>query len=124
LSILHIVLLLRQACRNSEILAHISVFSSLLAMRLSKERVLHISESLATRLRDEGLVAIVGNHKAFVEQIDRAIIEELSVEDRLNAEVRQLLNAYEQDIERGHVDYQKMFTMVKSKLARERGIIL
>jgi len=38
--------------------------------------------------------------------------------------VRQLLNAYEQDIEQGHVDYQKMFTMVKSKLARERGIIL
>jgi len=93
-------------------------------MRLSKERVSHISESLAIRLQEEGLVAIVGNRKAFVEQLDDAIIEELSVEDRLNAEVRQLLNAYEQDIERGHVDYQKMFTMVKSKLARERGIIL
>ncbi len=93
-------------------------------MRVSKERVSHISESLAIRLQEEGLVAIVGNRKAFVEQLDDAIIEELSVEDRLNAEVRQLLNAYEQDIERGHVDYQKMFTMVKSKLARERGIIL
>jgi hypothetical protein len=93
-------------------------------MRLSKERVLHISESLATRLQEEGLVAIVGDRKVFVEQLDHVIIEELSVEDRLNAEVRQLLNAYEQDIERGHVDYQKMFTMVKSKLARERGIIL
>jgi len=93
-------------------------------MRLSKERVSHISESLAIRLQEEGLVAIVGNRKAFVEQLDDAIIEELSVEDRLNAEVRQLLNAYEQDIEQGHVDYQKMFTMVKSKLARERGIIL
>jgi len=93
-------------------------------MRLSKERVLHISESLTTRLQEEGLVAIVGDRKAFIEQINRVIIEELSVEDRLNAEVRQLLNAYEQDIEQGHVDYQKMFTMVKSKLARERGIIL
>jgi len=69
-------------------------------------------------------VAIVRDRKAFVAQVDRAIIEELSVEDRLNAEVRQLLKAYEQEIERGHVDYQKMFTMVKSKLARERGIIL
>lgn len=93
-------------------------------MRLSKERVLHISESLATRLQEEGLVVIVRDRKAFIEQLDHAIIEELSVEDRLNAEVRQLLNAYEQDIERGHVDYQKMFTIVKSKLARERGIIL
>ena len=93
-------------------------------MRLSKERIHHIAESLATRLQQEGQVAIIGDRKAFVEQIDHAIFDELSVEDRLNAEVRQLLNAYEQDIERGQVDYQRMFTLVKSKLARERGIIL
>ena len=69
-------------------------------------------------------MALIGDHKAFVAQIDHAILEELSVEDRLNAEVRQLLNVYEQDIERGHMDYQRMFSLVKSKLARERGIIL
>ena len=93
-------------------------------MRLSKERVRHMSESLATRLQEDGHVVLAGDRKVFVEQIDHAILEELLVEDRLNAEVRQLLKAYEQDIERGHVDFQKMFTMVKSKLARERGIIL
>jgi uncharacterized protein len=96
----------------------------LLAMRLSKERIRHISDSLATRLQQEGQVAIVGDRKAFIEQIDHAIVEELSIEDRLNAEVRQLLKSYEQDIERGHVDYQRMFTMVKKKLVQERGIIL
>ena len=93
-------------------------------MRLSKERIRHMSDSIAVRLRQEGQLTIIGDIKAFVEQIDHAIIEELSIEDRLNAEVRQLLKAYEQDIERGHVDFQKMFTMVKSKLAKERGIIL
>ena len=93
-------------------------------MRLSKERVHHMAESIAARLQQEGQVVIVGDPKAFVEQIDHAIVEELSVEDRLNAEVRQILKAYEQDIERGHVDFQRMFTMVKSKLAKERGIIL
>lgn len=93
-------------------------------MRLSRERVHHIAESLATKLQQEGHVAIVGDRKAFVAQMDHAITEELSVEDRLNAEVRQLLKAYEQDIERGQVDFQRMFTMVKTKLARERGIIL
>ena len=49
---------------------------------------------------------------------------ELSAEDRVNGEVRQLLKAYEQQIEQGQVDYQKMFQMVKQKLVRERGIIL
>ena len=83
-----------------------------------------MSESIAARLQQEGQVAIVGDPKALAEQIDHAILEELLVEDRLNAEVRQLLKAYEQDIERGHVDFQRMFTMAKSKLAKERGIIL
>jgi hypothetical protein len=62
--------------------------------------------------------------KGFVEVLEQAITSELSVEDRVNAEVRQLLKAYEEQIDRGQVDYQKMFQMVKQKLVRERGIIL
>jgi hypothetical protein len=93
-------------------------------MRLSKERVRHMAESLAARLQQEGHVALAGDRKDFVDSLDRAITEELSVEDRLNAEVRQLLKSYERQIEQGQVDYQKMFTMIKQKLVRERGIIL
>jgi len=83
-----------------------------------------MSETLAARLQQEGHITIGGDRKSFVEVLDRAITEELSVEDRLNAEVRQLLKAYERQIEQGQVDYQKMFTMIKQKLVRERGIIL
>ena len=59
-----------------------------------------------------------------VEVLDRAITEELSVEDRLNAEIRKLMQTYEAEIERGQVDYQKMFSMIKKKLVQEREIIL
>lgn len=93
-------------------------------MRLSKERVRHLSDSIATRLVEEGHVTLTGTHKAFVETLHHAISEELSVEDRLNAEVRQILKSYERQIEQGQVDYQKMFIMIKQKLVRERGIIL
>ena len=93
-------------------------------MRLSKERVRHLAETLATRLVQEGHVVVTGSQKAFVEALDHAAAEELAVEDRLNAEVRQLLKTYEKQIEQGQVDYQKMFTMIKQKLVRERGIIL
>ena len=68
--------------------------------------------------------ACEGDRKAFVEALDQAITGELSIEDKLNAEVRQMLKAYEQQIEQGQVDYHKMFTMIKQKLVRERGIIL
>ncbi len=93
-------------------------------MRLSRERVRHIAEAVATRLQQEGYVELTGERKQAVEALDRAITEELSVEDRLNSEVRQMMKAYEKEIERGQVDYQKMFTMIKKKLVRDRGIIL
>ena len=93
-------------------------------MRLSKERVRHMAESLADHLQGEGHIVLTGERKAFVEAIEQAITYELTLEDRVNAEVRQLLKTYEQQIEQGQVDYQKMFQMVKQKLVRERGIIL
>ena len=93
-------------------------------MRLSKERVRHMAEALTARLVQEGHVALSGTSKALVETLDQAVTGELSIEDRLNSEVRQLLKAYEREIETGQVDYQKMFTMIKQKLVRERGIIL
>jgi hypothetical protein len=83
-----------------------------------------MAETLASRLEQEGHVVFAGTHKAFVDSLDHVITDELSIEDRLNAEVRQMLKAHEHEIERGQVDYQKMFTMLKSKLVRERGIIL
>jgi len=93
-------------------------------MRLSKERVRHLAEAVAVRLVQDGHATLVGQQRPLVEMLDRVITEELSVEDRLNIEVRQMLKAHEQEMERGNVDYQKMFTMLKQKLVRERGIIL
>ena len=93
-------------------------------MRLSKERVRHMAEALVARLVQEGHVSLKGTPKALAEMLDQTVTDELSIEDRLNSEVRQLLKAYEHQIEAGQVDYQKMFSMIKQKLVRERGIIL
>jgi hypothetical protein len=93
-------------------------------MKLSKERVHHLAESLVTHLHEKGYVEIVGSKHALVGALEVGITEELSVEDRLNAEVRTLMKQYDAEIERGGVDYQKMFTMIKTKLVRERGVIL
>jgi hypothetical protein len=94
-------------------------------MKLSKERVSRLAESMASRLESEGYLQVSPTNKsALVQELDRTITDELQVEDRLNAEIRQLMKAYDAEIQRGQVDYQKMFTMIKSKLVRERGLIL
>ncbi len=93
-------------------------------MRLSKERVQHMAEAVAGRLRQEGYLEAGGDYQSLIDALERAITDELSVEDRLNAEVRRMLTMYEKQIEQGQVDYQKMFQLIKQKLIRERGLIL
>jgi len=94
-------------------------------MKLSKERVAHLAASLAQRLQQQGHLEVTGGSpKALIESLDHVITEELSVEDKLNAEVRTLMKRYEAEIEQGQVDYQKMFQMVKKQLVKDRGVIL
>jgi hypothetical protein len=93
-------------------------------MRLSKGRVTHLADALLRRLEEGGQIECTGPRAGVVEAVERAITEELMVEDRLNAEIRDLMKQYAAEIERGQVDYQKMFTMIKTKLVRERGLIL
>ncbi len=83
-----------------------------------------MAESVVAHLQQDGQLDVTGDRKTFVESLEQVITTELSIEDVLNAEVRQMLKAYEKQIEQGQVDYQRMFTMIKTKLVRERGIIL
>ena len=93
-------------------------------MKLSKDRVAHIAGSVVSRIQAQGMLELLATRQGLVEGLNRVITEELSVEDRLNAEIRQLMKTYEAEIERGQVDYQKMFTMIKKKLVQERELIL
>ena len=93
-------------------------------MKLSRERISVMAESLASRLLAEGHLELLGEKKALAKALDQVITQELLVEDRLNAEVRELMKTYEAEIQRGGVDYQKMFTIIKNRLVKERGLIL
>ena len=93
-------------------------------MKLAKERIHHLAQSVASNLHEKGFVQFNGTKQALVDALEAGITDELSIEDRLNAEVRTLMKQYDAEIERGGVDYQKMFTMIKTKLVRERGLIL
>jgi len=93
-------------------------------MRLTKERIHQIANSLAEHLFSGEMLSVTFSKNQLGTKIERMITDELMIEDRLNDEVRELLKAYESQIEKGQVDYQKMFQMVKRQLAKERGIIL
>jgi len=93
-------------------------------MRLNKIRVHQMALSVVERLTTGGFLQIEGKPEVVVQQLESVITSELQVEDRLNADVREMLKQFEREFSEGRADYQKMFTMVKQKLIKERGIIL
>jgi len=74
-------------------------------------------------LSEELIVPDVDRSK-LAQEIEILITEELSVEDRINDEVRQILSKYEDDISKGRVDFRRLFDLTKQKIVKERGVIL
>jgi hypothetical protein len=93
-------------------------------MRLTQQQIRSVSEGVVKEaVRRRALKLLVPDEEAFA-LVEKAIAEDLMVEDRLNEEVKQILKTYEREIEQGRADYKTMFDMVKKKLVRERGLVL
>ena len=56
--------------------------------------------------------------------VRKVLLENLEAEERLDAEARKILLEHTQEIRETAVDYHRLLTLVKGKLARERGFIL
>ena len=93
-------------------------------MRMTKARIRHVSSAVLERLKSQQLFDVTGSKEKLIDALEKSITDELSVEDQLNAEVRKILKQYDAEFDSGRADYQKMFVMVKSKLVKERSIVL
>jgi len=58
------------------------------------------------------------------DRVFEVLNEEVTLEDRLNDEVRTLLNEYSNQIRESGASYQETFKLIKRKLVRERKIVL
>jgi hypothetical protein len=92
-------------------------------MRLTPDEIEYIARKVVKTL--VGMEKIEAESPPrLIEGLVRVITEELSVEDRLNEEVRETLLQHAAEMERSNVAYTEMFKMLKKKMAREKGIIL
>jgi hypothetical protein len=58
------------------------------------------------------------------ERVAAAMIEELALEDRINDEVRVILEAFQDDMRKTGASYPEMFKKVKTELARKYKAVL
>ena len=92
-------------------------------MRLKKEFIEKISKKIIESLLSKNLIIWESSHDKLESIISQIVIDDLMVEDHLNEEVKDLLDSRTDEYERSMMDYGRVFQLVKSKLARERGLI-
>ncbi len=93
-------------------------------MRLKKEQIQKISTLLLTALKDHKAITFKTSEEKVLTRIAEIITQDLTAEDKLDEEVRQLMQQYERQIISGQLDRQKVFQMIKKQLVKEKNIVL
>ena len=92
-------------------------------MLLSKEYVGYLAREI-TRKLIAGEFIEAAKPAPVVEKVHAALLEEISLEDRINDEVRVILEAYSDEMRRTGANYQEMFKKVKGELVRKYKAVL
>jgi hypothetical protein len=92
-------------------------------MLLSRDYVGYMAKEIVKRLVASKMVE-VKNAETTTQQVRQVMAEEVTIEDRLNEEVREILAKYQEEMRNTGVSYQEMYKKVKGQLARERKLIL
>jgi hypothetical protein len=92
-------------------------------MLLSRDYVGYMAREVVKRLIASKMIE-TKNPENLTTQVRQVMAEEVTVEDRLNEEVREILARYSDEMRRTGVSYQEMYKKVKGQLARERKLIL
>ena len=92
-------------------------------MIFSREYIGYLSSRVVKHLIDAKFIT-TKQIKATEEKVTAALIDELSLEDRINDEVRVILDAYSDEMRKSGAQYAEMFKKVKNELARKYKAVL
>ncbi len=92
-------------------------------MIFSKEYVGYLARQITEKLV-KGEFIETANKQAVSDKLNAALVEELSLEDRINDEVRVILEQYQEEMRKTGASYQEMFKKVKNELVRKYRAVL
>ena len=94
-------------------------------MLLNRDYVSYMASEVIKKLLADGLVEIKEKEvEPLTARVRARMMEEITVEDRVNDQVRNILIQYQDEMRRTGVSYQEMFKKVKGQLARDQKLIL
>jgi hypothetical protein len=92
-------------------------------MLLNRDFVGHMAADTVKKLVEGELIETKAA-EAVTQRLRQAMMDELTVEDRVNDEARQILIQHQDEMRRTGVSYQEMFKKVKAQIARDKKLIL
>ena len=92
-------------------------------MLFSKEYVAYLGRELTKKLIVGEMIA-TEDLPGTAARVTQALLEELSVEDRINDEVRVILEQYQDEMNRSGASYQEMFKKVKNELVKKYKAVI
>ncbi len=93
-------------------------------MRIPKTWVPLLAKKIVDNIISKEIIKPTVSIEKLLLETKELILNELSIEDKLNEEVRELLKIHASEIEQGRLDYRKLFELTKQKLVNERNLIL
>jgi hypothetical protein len=92
-------------------------------MIFSREYIGYLGRRTVKHLIDAKLIT-TRDLKVTEERVAAAIIDELALEDRINEEVRLILDAYSEEMRKSGAQYSEMFKKVKTELTKKYKAVL
>jgi hypothetical protein len=92
-------------------------------MLLSKEYVSYLAREVTKKLIASEFIETKAV-PAVTEKVHTSMLEEMALEDRINDEVRVILEAYSEEMQKSGANYQEMFRKVKNELVRKYKAVL
>jgi len=92
-------------------------------MLLSRDYVGYMAKEIVKRLV-AGKMIETKHVENLTTQVRQVMADEVTIEDRVNEEAREILAKYSDEMKRTGASYQEMFKKVKGQIARERKLIL
>jgi hypothetical protein len=94
-------------------------------MLLNRDYVGHMASQLVKKLVEDQQIEIKEKDvEPVILKVRTRMMEEITVEDKINEEVRTILTQHQDEMRRAGISYQEMFKKVKGQLARDRKLIL
>jgi len=90
-------------------------------MLLAKEFVEYLGRQVAVRLASNMIE--ISNRTAVGEMLVSIVMDEMMVEDKLNDEVRTILEEYSVYMANNAISYSEMFRRIKNQLVQQRKIV-